>query len=121
MAKHSKDGTVVEYAVQEMFKKKSPNAAAKATAKKLGGFANVFVGGGSEPLDIDVKELEEALWDRMANYVASSIPRFRAGKEHYALGGTISHFQQKPTIRAELKRRVIAALGADPFIQDDGT
>lgn len=121
MAKHSTNGTVVEYAVQEMFKKKSPSAAAKSTVKKLGGYKNVFVGGGSEPLDIDEKELEEALWDRLANYTASAIPRFKAGKEHYALGGTISHFEQKPSIRKKLKERVIASLGSDPFTSDDGT
>lgn len=121
MADHSRDATVVEYAVQEMMKGKSPAAAARATAKKLNGASNIFIGGAQSNVSIDPAELEDALWDRLVGFTTVSIPRLKAGKEHYALGGTLQHFSQKPKLRAELKERVVRALGADPFPQDDGT
>lgn len=120
MGKHSTDETIVEYGVQMMMKNKSPSAAARATVKKLHGFQNLFVGGGAEPVDIDAEELEEALWGRLVAFTTAAIPRIKPGKEHYAIDGTIQHFSQKPSIRAELKKRIVATLGSDPF-PNDGT
>jgi hypothetical protein len=111
--------TVVEYAVQDLFKGKSPAAAAKATAKKLSGTDNFFIGPGVST--IDPKGLEAALWQRLAEFAAKGATSFKAGKEHWALGGTITHFHQKSTIRAPLKAAVIALLGRDPFTADDGS
>jgi hypothetical protein len=105
--------------VQELFKGKSPSAAAKHTAKKLSGFENMFLGPGVTT--IDVKALEAALWDRMAEYAAKGVRHFKAGKEHYTLGSTLQFFHQKPALRTKLKELVIAKLSADPFTADDGT
>jgi len=118
--------TVVEYAVQYLFKGKSPAVAAKATVKKLSGHENFFVGPGVST--IDPKALEAALWDRMAEFSAKGASKYATGKEHYALGGTLQYFKQTPfgvpsksAVRAKLKALVIEKLGRDPFIADDGT
>lgn len=118
MAAHSKDPTVVEYAAITMLKGKSPSASAKATAKKFNGTQNYFIGS-AHTVDIDADELEEALWERLVGNVTASIPRIKPGKEHYALDGVLQQFKQKPTLRAELKRRVIEAVGGDPFPHDE--
>jgi hypothetical protein len=115
----STNPTVVEYAVQDLFKGKSPAAAAKATAKKLSGHENFFLGTGVST--IDPQALEAALWDRLATFAAKDVASLKIGKEHYALGGTLQHFNQKPALRARLKAAVIAQLGRDPFTADDGT
>lgn len=122
----SKSSTVVEYAVQDLFKGKSPSAAAKHTAKKLSGYENMFLGPGITV--IDPKALEAALWDRMANFAVTGIAKYKEGKEHWALDGTLQFFHQtplgtpsKPAVRAKLKALVIEKLGRDPFIEDDGT
>jgi L-alanine-DL-glutamate epimerase-like enolase superfamily enzyme len=124
-ADRSTNPTVVEYAVQDLFKGKSPAAAAKHTAKKLSGGTNMFLGPGITT--IDPKALEAALWDRMAEYAARGVPKYTGGREHYALGGTLQFFKQtpfggvdKPAARAKLKALVIAKLGHNPFTSDDG-
>jgi hypothetical protein len=112
----STHSNVVEYAVQYLFKNKTPKAAAAATAKKLSGGSNMFLG--VHPPDvvtIDAGQLEEALWDRIVDFAIKGIARIKADKAHYALDGALQHFHQKPTLRPELKRRVIAKLGRDPF------
>ena len=121
----STDPTVVEYAVQEMFKGKSPAAAAKRTAQKLSGSENFFLGSGVTT--VDPKALEGALWDRLAAYAAKSVGGIAAGKEHYALDGTLQYFKQvpfggtsKPAARSKLKALVVERLGHDPFTSDDG-
>jgi hypothetical protein len=106
--------TVVEYAVQDLFKGKSIAAAARATAKKLSGFENMFLGPGVTL--VDAKELEAALWTRLVEYVVSRMKHIRIGYEHFALDGTLKHFHQKPTERAKLKALVIKAVGRDPFV-----
>ena len=110
---------VVEYAVQSMFKGQTIAKAAKSTAKKLSGFENMFLGPGVTI--VTPRLLEEALWERLVDQVIAGIPRIKAGKEHYALGGVITQFSQPASIRAELKRRVVQKLGYDPFQSDDGT
>jgi hypothetical protein len=112
---------VVEYAVQTMIKRGlAPSAAAKDTVKRLGTTTtNVFLGPGVTV--IDTGALEAALWDRLAEFAAKGATSFKSGKEHFALGGTIQYFHQKPTIRARLKEAVIAKLGRDPFTADDGS
>ena len=113
--------TVVEYAVQDLFKGRTPKAAANATAKKLSGHENFFLGPGVTV--IDPKKLEAALWDRMAEYASKSAVKFKPEKNHYALGGTLSFYKQpvKPEVRSRLKQLVIEKLGHDPFLQDDGS
>ena len=112
----STNPTVVEYAVQYLFKGKSPATAAKETAKKLSGSENLFLGPGIT--SIDPKKLEAAIWDRLVEFTITNLKRNKAGFEHYALNGTILNFRQKPQIRAELKKRVIKEMGHDPFPND---
>lgn len=116
MPDRSTHPTVVEYGVHEMMKRKSPKAAAAITAKKLAGYENIFIGSGI--VEIDAAALEMALWDRMVDFTISSMAKILPGKEHYALDGTVMHFGQKSSVRAELKRRVIAKLPCDPFVHD---
>lgn len=107
---------VIEYAVQYLFKNKTPKAAAATTAKKLSGGPNMFLD--VHPPDIvkiNVPQLEDAVWDRIVDFAIKGVARIKVDKAHYALDGAIQHFRQKPTLRAELKRRVIARLGRDPF------
>lgn len=110
--------TVVEYAVQTMMKGKTPENAAKDTAKKFSGSENMFFGPGISK--IDPKTLSEALWVRLVQFTVSAMGRIKPGMEHFALGGTIQHFHQGTRVRAELKKRVITELGGDPFPNDDG-
>lgn len=100
----STDSTVVEYAVQEMFKRKTPRTAARNTAKKLSGYENMFLGSGVSV--IDAKKLEEALWERMVTFAMDRIQKVRPGMEHFAIGGTADHFRQGKAIEQELDRRV---------------
>lgn len=109
--------TVVEYAIQTMFKGKSPSAAAKDTVKKHHGTENMFFGPGKS--EIDARKLEDAIWDRLVDYTIAAIHRVKEGKEHFALDGTIDHFKQAKGVRKELKKRVIKKLGKDPFTNDD--
>lgn len=112
----STHSTVVEYAIQELFKNKTPKKAAEITAKKLSGGPNMFLG--VHPPDvvkIDPRLLEDAVWDQMIDLVLKGVASFKADKVHWALDSAIQHFRQKPNQRAELKRRVIARLGRDPF------
>ena len=118
---HSTHPVVVEYGVHEMFKHKSPEAAAKATAKKLAGSENMFIGPGI--VTINDKALTDALWSRLVERTLKALESIKAGKEHYALSGVLSEFGQKvtPKLRAELKKRVNAHAGKDVFPHDDGT
>jgi hypothetical protein len=112
----STHAAVIEYAVQDLFKGKSPKTAAKNTAKKLSGVPNMFLG--VHPPDIvkiDALQLEDAVWERLVDNVLKGIASFKPDKAHWALDSTIMHFRQKPNLRAELKRRVIARLDRDPF------
>lgn len=113
--------TVLDYAVVYMQKGKSPSVAAKLTAEKLSGGTNYFLGNGV--VSIDPKVLEDALWDRMANDVITAMPKFKEGKEDFALGGTLDLYGQakgpmrtiNPKQEAELRKRVVKKLGRDPF------
>jgi uncharacterized protein YjeT (DUF2065 family) len=58
----SADETVVEYAIREVHKNKTPKVAATATAKKLSGGQNMMLGSGTTV--IDPKKLEDAIWGR---------------------------------------------------------
>jgi hypothetical protein len=112
----STDGTVVEYAVQNLFKRQSPKKAAENTAKALSGQPNMFLG--VHPPDvvkIDPRQLEGAVWERMVDSTLKAIASFKADKAHWALDSTLQYFHQRPSQRAELKRRVIERLGRDPF------
>ncbi len=116
--------TVIEYAVQDLMKGKSPAAAAGRAARRLSGGENMFLGPGVSV--IDPARLETALWDRLAERVVKSLRHYAVGKEHYALEGTLHYFNQiklgelpKPAVRAKLKALVVAKLGRDPFIHDE--
>lgn len=118
MSDYSKDSTVLEYTAQSMInKKKSLSAAVKISVKTFHGSQNMFVGSG-DTISIDEKALTEAMWDRLVGVVTANIQRIKPGKEHYALDGVLQQFNQKPSMRPELKKRVIAALGTDPFVND---
>ena len=75
----STDENVVEYAVQAfIFKKKAtPKAAAVATAKKLSGGENMFLGPGVTI--IDPKKLEDAIWGRVIDTAVRN--KFRGSPE----------------------------------------
>lgn len=90
-ARHSSHPTVVEYAVQEMFKGKSPKVAAANAAARLNGGINMFIDTKND-VEIDPAELEEALWMNMAKY-ATKYP-IKPGEERNVARGTLAHFQQ---------------------------
>jgi len=113
----STNPTVVEYAAQTMMKGKSPAAAAKDTAKKFDGFENMFFGPGIAR--VDAKVLEEALWERLVDFVIKNMAKMKEGMGHFALDGTMDHFKQKPPVRREVKKRITAKLGGNPFPNDD--
>lgn len=116
MFDRSEHPTVVEYGVQEMFKRKSPRAAAESTAKRLSGFENMFLGPGVAM--IDPRKLEEALWTRLVDLVLSSMEKIKPGMGHFALDGVLDQFRQGKRVRSELKSRVIQRVGFDPFPND---
>jgi hypothetical protein len=116
MADKSTHPTVIEYGVREMMKKKSPRAAAGATAKKLHGYQNMLLGG--DVTEINPAVLEEALWDRLVDFAIAGVAKVKPGYEHYALDGTVQHFNQTKKVRVELKRRALARLGCNPFSND---
>lgn len=115
----SADPTVVQYAMQYIYKGKSPSAAAAATAKKLSGSENMFLGYGSGPVFIDPQRLEEAVWSSMVDNAKALIGKLKEGKEHFALDAAVESIKKPAPVRAELKRRVIASMGMDPFRGDD--
>lgn len=111
--------TAVQYAMNLLRQKKSPKAAAKATALKLSGSPNMFLGSPVDAVLIVPEELEQHVWEQLADSVVKALKSFKAGKEHYALDGTLQLYGVNPKLRSELKKRVIASLGSDPFTSDD--
>lgn len=119
MSNHSRHPTVVEYGVREMMKGKSPKAAAKNTEKKLGNSQNTFIDYPSI-VQIDAKELEAALYERLAESVIKAMEKTKPGFEHYALDGILDNFGQKSReVRKQTKVFVTDALGHNPFVNDD--
>ncbi len=55
----------------------------------------------------------------MVDFVVDGPKSYKSGKEHYALNGTLQHYEQAGKFRPELKRRAIERLGYDPFPNDD--
>ena len=111
----SKHPTVVEYAVQELMKGKSPKVAAARTAKKLSGSENMFLGPGVSV--IDPKILEEALWERLVEFAVNLA---KSQDVEWAVASTLQHFEQEPLawpekpnnkMRAELQKRVEKVFG----------
>jgi len=100
---------IVEYAVRECFKHKSPKAAAAATNRKLSGSENLFVGGGQEIVEIDEQELENQIWLRMAARAVQFIANVKPGKERWAIEGVLQEFGQKvsPKNVAQLEAAVV--------------
>lgn len=91
----SRHPTIVEYAVRECFKNKTPATAARVTREKLAGSANLFVGGGSEVLEIDEVVLEAAIWDRIRESCVRNLRSTKPGMEHVAIAGTLEQYHQK--------------------------
>lgn len=108
---HSAHPTVVEYAVQSIFKGKSPTAAARHTASRLAGGTNLFIGGGHEKVSIDPKKLEAAIWDRVVEHAVASAKRVKPGMEHMGVGGSADHFRLGKADQAKLKSAVETKLG----------
>lgn len=118
MGNYSKHPTFVEYAVHSLFKGQSPKRAALTTAQKHNNTTNLLIGS-EDSIEINPKELEEAIWDRLVNYTLVAIAHIKPGKEHYALEGTLLNFNQKAKLRDELKTRIISSTGTNPFPYDD--
>jgi hypothetical protein len=104
---------IVEYAVRECFKHKSPKVAATATKRKLAGSFNLFVGGGQEIVEIDEQELENQIWLRMAARGVQCIANVKPGKESWALEGVLQEFSQKITPKnlSQLENAIIHFAG----------
>lgn len=109
---HSTNPTVVEYAIQGMFKRGgSPAIAAKRTAEKLNGFSNMIIDS-ENVVNIDPTKLEFAIWERLVDNVMKSLSRVLPGKEEYALLGAQKLFNQKgKNFIFTLKEKVEARLG----------
>jgi DNA-binding ferritin-like protein len=89
----STDPTVVEYAVQYLFKRKSPSVAARMTAAKLNGQVNLLLGPGVSL--VDPKKLEQVLWDRLVATAVENTKKIRPGMESIALGWVVDKFKLK--------------------------
>jgi hypothetical protein len=109
----STNPTVVEYAVREMMKGKSPKAAANATVKKLAGGENMLLGPGVTQINPEV--LEKELWKRLVDFTIKSMSSIKPGFEHYALDGALQQFNQNIKLRDKIKALVIEKLGNNPF------
>ena len=112
---YSTHPTIVEYAVRECNKHKSPKAAAAATQRKLAGSRNLLVGGGIEIVEIDEQQLENQIRFRMAERVIKCIPKMNmdaSNAEDYLIGSILQEFGQKNTPKnaAQLKEAVNRAV-----------
>lgn len=100
---------VVEYAVQEMMKRKgSPKKVAERVADKFNDKPNMFFGV-HEPdrTFIDPNKLEGALWERMVdNY--RELVRDHGFTHENAIKSTVFHFKQGKRVEKELQKRVTA-------------
>lgn len=115
--------TVVEYAMQEIMKKKvAPETAAKTTAVKHSGSENMFFGPGVST--IEPRVLTEAIYERFVDLVTQSLPRVKEGMGHFALDGALQTYYGWPLrpaakkARVKIKNLVIRRLGKDPFPND---
>ena len=108
---HSTNENVVEYAVQNLFKRMGVEKSAKVTAEKLSGGTNAFIGGGHETVSIDPKKLEGAIWDRLVKYTLKGMERMKPGKEDFAFFGTVDYFNLGKKDQKALKTLVEKAWG----------
>jgi hypothetical protein len=123
---HADNSTVIQYALQEMMKKRvSPQVAAKRTATKLNGGTNMFIDP-SNPTDIDPKKLEQNIWDYLVDKAVSLLPRVRVDNDSYdyPVGATAQTFSQQSNakFKDELTKRVEKRLGKSivQYVQDRG-
>lgn len=108
-ADNSTNQTIVEYAVQFLFKRKGPAAAAKATVKNLHGHTNLMISP-TTPVSVDSKKLEAAIWDRIVNQALKNVASFKPGKEDYAIEAAANHFRLGKRDGAKLNKMVQARL-----------
>ena len=103
--------------MQNLFKRQGPRKAAENTAKSLAGHPNMMLGvyGPPNVVAIDPAQLEEAVWERLVDLTLKSMAHYQTDKAHWALDSTVQRFNQGAGTRKELKKRVIARLGRDPF------
>lgn len=111
---HSSHPVVVEYAVRECFKRRTPRKAAETMMDKLAGSPNLFIGGGQETVVIDANELERQIWVRMAARAVSAASRMKPGNEQMALEATLEEYGQKVTPKnlATLQEAVVLVSNA---------
>lgn len=105
----SDDPTVVEYAIREVMKGKSPAVAAKTTAKKLSGGQNMMIGPGVTI--IDEAKLETAIWDRFAAIAKNGMSKYGMSIED-AAGSAIQHFYGFNNVEANEKKYLKSVLAA---------
>jgi hypothetical protein len=115
-ADHSKHNVVVQYAVIEMQKKKSPKTAAEITLKKLSGASNLFIGSGMDIVSIDPVTLENHLYETMVQNIIGNISRYKPEVAYdYSLLGTLGLYRQDKKVGKKLKKMVIDKVGKDLF------
>jgi hypothetical protein len=113
---HSKHSVVVQYAVIEMQKKKSPKTASEITAKKLSGASNLFIGSGMDIVSIDPVTLENHLYEIMVQNIIDNISRYKPEVAYdYSLLGTLGLYRQDKKVGKKLKKMVIDKVGKDLF------
>lgn len=108
---NSTDEIVVEYAIQNLFKRMGVEKAARVTAEKLSGKKNLFIGGGGGTVVIDPKRLEWAIWDRLVRHTMKGISWVKPGKEDVAFLGTVDNFRLGKKDQKTLKPLVENAWG----------
>lgn len=108
---NSTDEIVVEYAIQNLFKRMGVEKAARVTAEKLSGKKNLFIGGGGGTVVIDPKRLEWAIWDRLVRHTLKGISWVKTGKEDVAFLGTVDNFRLGKKDQKTLKPLVENAWG----------
>ena len=86
--------TLLQYAVQESFKKTSAESAAKSVAKKFHGSENMFMGEGK--INVTHEQLAHALYKNGAEEAERTSKLVKPGMEHMALAGTAQLLKLNP-------------------------
>ena len=102
---HSTHPTVIEYAVQFLYKRKSPKVAARLTAERLNGAPNLFIDA-VNPLVVDPDLLEAEIWKAMAKRALENVARFRPGATDIAIGCVVDAYHLGKRDTAKLTKIV---------------